>query len=133
MANCNACINTLNSIAQEEEAKKKREEVENRKQKPPRPANAARPPKAPSNKGEEAEGDKVHDEEDMKIIKDALGQGGYCYFNRKLSEKEQSLLDEEQKKLRAVSSKLLCIRVWSVIERRGDAIYGSILSIYYYT
>lgn len=101
----------MNSTAEEEEAKKKREEEEKRKQKPSPPASAARPPKAPSKKGEEAEGDKVHDEEDMKIIKDALGQGGYCYFNRKLSEKEQSLLDEEQKKLRAVSSTSLYFKV----------------------
>lgn len=96
---------------EEEEAKKKREEEEKKKQKPSPPVNAARPPKSPSKKGEETEGDKVHDEEDMKIIKDALG---YCYFNRKLSEKEQSLLDEEQKKLRAVSSKLLNFRVQGI-------------------
>lgn len=40
------------------------------------------------------------DEEDLKIIEDTKKQG-YCYFKRTLSEKDQSLLDAEQMKLRA--------------------------------
>lgn len=43
------------------------------------------------------------DEEDLKIIEDTKKQG-YCYFKRTLSEKDQSLLDAEQMKLRAVST-----------------------------
>lgn len=86
----------------EEKAKKKREEREKSKPRPPPPSFPAAPPK-PSSKKDGQDGDDMElDEEDLKIIQDTKKQG-YCYFKRTLSEKDQSLLDAEQMKLRAVS------------------------------
>ena len=92
-----------NSAAAEEKADKEREENEKRKSRQPRPASAAPPPKMPSKKNAEdtKEDDMELDEEDLKIIQDTKKQG-YCYFKRTLSKREQSLLDAEQMKLRAV-------------------------------
>lgn len=88
------------SAEAEEKAKKEREEKEKAKPKPPPPADAAPPPKSSSSS---KEGDEMElDEDDLKIIQDTKKKG-YCYFKRTLSEKDQSLLDAEQMKLRAVS------------------------------
>lgn len=86
----------------EEKAKKEREEEEKSKPRPPRQTSPAATPKTtPKEEGEG--GDQMElDEEDLKIIQDTKKQG-YCYFKRTLSEKDQSLLDAEQMKLRAVS------------------------------
>ena len=87
----------------EEKAKKEREEKEKKKPRPPPPTEPAAMPKVPAKK-EGAEGDEMElDEDDLKIIQDTK-KGGYCYFKRTLSEKDQSLLDAEQMKLRAVST-----------------------------
>lgn len=86
----------------EEKAKKEREEKEKLKPRPPPPTDPAPMPKKPSKK-EGAEGDEMElDEDDLKIIEDTKKKG-YCYFKRTLSDKDQSLLDAEQMKLRAVS------------------------------
>lgn len=86
----------------EEKAQKEREAKEKSKPRPPRPTTAASAPKKSSSDKEEAGDDMELDEEDLKIIQDTKKKG-YCYFKRTLSEKEQSLLDAEQMKLRAVS------------------------------
>lgn len=87
----------------EEKAKKEREEKEKKKPRPPPPTEPAAMPKKPAKK-EGEEGDEMElDEDDLKIIQDTK-KGGYCYFKRTLSEKDQSLLDAEQMKLRAVSA-----------------------------
>lgn len=72
------------------------------KPRPPPPASPAAPPKTASKEGGEGGDEMELDEEDLKIIQDTKNQG-YCYFKRTLSEKDQSLLDAEQMKLRAVS------------------------------
>ena len=87
----------------EEKAKKEREEKQKSKPRPPPPTEPAAKPKRPAKK-EGEEGDEMElDEDDLKIIQDTKKQG-YCYFKRTLSEKDQSLLDAEQMKLRAVSN-----------------------------
>lgn len=89
----------------EEKAKKEREEKEKKKPRPPPPTEPAAMPKKPAKK-EGEEGDEMElDEDDLKIIQDTK-KGGYCYFKRTLSEKDQSLLDAEQMKLRARVSSL---------------------------
>ena len=71
------------------------------KPRPKPPTEPASMPKKPAKKVG-AEGDEMElDEDDLKIIQDTKKQG-YCYFKRTLSEKDQSLLDAEQMKLRAV-------------------------------
>lgn len=77
------------------------------KPRPPPPSKPAAPPKkangSGSGGGEAGGGDEMElDEEDLKIIRDTKKKG-YCYFKRTLSEQDQSLLDAEQMKLRAVS------------------------------
>ncbi|CAN0106856.1 unnamed protein product, partial [Sphacelaria rigidula] len=86
----------------EEKAKKEREEKEKSRPRPPPPAKPAARPKATSSGDKEnGTGDEMElDEEDLKIIQDTKKQG-YCYFKRTLSEKDQSLVDAEQMKLRA--------------------------------
>lgn len=90
------------SAEAEEKAEKEREKREKSK---PRPSEQSVPealPKASTKKGGDGGDEMELDEEDLKIIQDTKKQG-YCYFKRTLSEKDQSLLDAEQMKLRAVS------------------------------
>lgn len=95
----------------EEKAKKEREEIEKKKPRPPPPSEPAAMPKKNPAKKEGAEGDEMElDEDDLKIIQDTK-KGGYCYFKRTLSEKDQSLLDAEQMKLRAVSTPPLKLKM----------------------
>lgn len=100
MVNSLLCASDEKRVEAEEKAKKETEEREQSKPRLPPPKLPATPPKASGEKGEG--GDEMElDEEDLKIIEDTKKQG-YCYFKRTLSEKDQSLLDAEQMKLRAV-------------------------------
>lgn len=102
----------------EEKAEKEREEKEKLNT---RPATTAAPPKAAGD-NKEGSDEMELDEEDLKIIQDTKKKG-YCYFKRTLSEKDQSLLDAEQMKLRAVSH--------SIVEDDFQRKWGLITSFIY--
>ncbi|KAG5190547.1 hypothetical protein JKP88DRAFT_266903 [Tribonema minus] len=64
----------------------------------PKPVPQPAPAVAPAAASEAGDDDHL-DEEDLKIINETKKKG-YCYFRRKLDDKEQAMLDEEQRKLR---------------------------------
>lgn len=91
----------------EEKAKKERDRKKREEEKARRPDKARSSPSRKASPKDGGEGDDTDlDEDDLKIIRDTKKQG-YCYFKRTLSEQEQTLLEAEQNKLRAVRRRVL--------------------------